>query len=164
MTMVSGQYNSSETFQQVNAGRKGQSGSMNSSINPIFFAKIKDGNVLFSDKELLKAHLTGLEGKDVDVIVRRHRKDRTNSQNRYYWGCVVAIPAQHFGYYSEEMHDAFKWLFLIREEQGKPKTVRSTADLSTLEFTDYVEKCRQFCAENGLFIPDPDSVDIPENK
>lgn len=127
-------------------------------IDPIFFASVKDGKVLFSDKEMLKAHLAGLEGKDIDIIVRPHRKDRTHSQNRWYWGCVVAIPAKHYGYTGDEMHDAFKVLFLRRDEEGKPLTFRSTASLSTLEFTEYVEKCRKWCAEQGLFIPDPDSV------
>ena len=130
-------------------------------ISPIFFASVKDGKILFSERESLDRYVQSFEGKEIDVIIRHHRKDRTHSQNRYYWGCVVAIPAEHFGYTINEMHDAFKLIFLLRDEGGKPVTVKSTAALSTLEFSEYVEQCRKWCSENGLFIPDPNEVDIP---
>lgn len=129
-------------------------------IQPVFFASIKDGKILFSDKGMFDKYVLTLNGKEVDVIVRTHRKDRTHSQNAWYWSCVVAIPAAHFGYTADEMHDAFKFLFLLRDEEGKPVTTKSTAELSTVEFSAYVEQCRKWCAENNLFIPDPSSVDI----
>ena len=130
-------------------------------IHPVFFGTVKDGKILFSDRGMFDTHISTVESKDVDIIVRPHRKDRTHSQNRYYWAAVVAIPAAHFGYTPEEMHDAFKLIFLLRDEGGKPVTVKSTAALSTLEFSEYVEQCRKWCSENGLFIPDPNEVDIP---
>ena len=136
---------------------------MGLNIHPVFFASIKDGKILFSDKGMFDKYVFTLTGKDVDVIVRPHRKDRTHSQNAWYWSCVVAIPAAHFGYTPEEQHDAFKLMFLLHDEEGKPVTLKSTAKLSTLEFTEYVEKCRKWSAENGLFIPDPDSVSVGSN-
>ena len=79
---------------------------------------------------------------------------RTNLQNRYYWVAVVGIPAQHFGYLPEEMHDAYKLMFLNLNDEGKPKTIRSTTTLSTKEFSEYVDKCAQWCAENEIVIPE----------
>lgn len=131
---------------------------MATNIYPVFYAIVKEGKILFSDKDMLKMHISTLEGKDIDVIVRQHRKDRTHSQNKWYWGCVVAISAKHYSYTSDEMHEAFKWLFLFRNEEGKPFTVRSTSNLSTMEFAEYAEKCRKWCAEKGLLIPDPDTL------
>lgn len=125
---------------------------------PVFFATVKDGKVLFSNKNLWELWLSKLDGQDVDVIVRKHKKDRTQRQNRYYWNTVVAIPAKHFGYTPEEIHESFKWLFLRKNEEGKPLTVRSTIELSTIEFMEYVEQCKQWCADQSLFIPDPESV------
>ncbi len=130
-------------------------------MNPIFRATIQKGKVVFDRVDMLNSYLIGLEGKEVEVIVSRRKKHRTNPQNSWYWACVVAIPAEHFGYTPDEMHEAFKWLFLKKDENNKPPTVRSTTSLSTVEFSEYVEKCRQFCAEEGLYIPDPEEVDYP---
>ena len=129
-------------------------------LDKIFFGKVANGKILFEDKEFLKNLILKFEGKDIDIIIRKHRKNRTIPQLRYYWGVCVAIPAKHFGYESEDMHNAFKFMFLLRDEEGKPMTVRSTASLSTLEFTQYIENCRKFCAEQGLFIPDPSAVEV----
>jgi len=89
-------------------------------------------------------------------VIPPERTPRTNLQNRYYWVSVVGIPAEHFGYLPEEMHDAFKFLFLRMHDEGKPETVRSTTTLTTKEFSDYVEKCAQWCAEQGILIPEPE--------
>lgn len=91
-------------------------------------------------------------------MTTKEKVNRTNLQNKYYWASVVGIPAEHFGYLPEEMHDAFKFLFLRIHEKGKPETVRSTTTLNTKEFSDYVEKCAQWCAEQGIYIPEPTEV------
>lgn len=127
-------------------------------MDPIFKAKVKDGKVVTADRDLLQIHLKTLEGMDVDLIVRKQKKDRTNQQNRWYWVAVVGIPALHFGYLPEEMHDAYKWMFLRRFEDGKPETVKSTTKLTTVEFNEYAEKCRTWAAEQGIVIPDPHAV------
>ena len=127
-------------------------------LSPVFLGEVKEGKLLFQDKDLLKTHIESLEGKEVDVVIRRHRKERSHRQNRYYWVAVVGIPAQHFGYLPEEMHDAFKMLFLRWEWEGKRSKVRSTTQLTTVEFSEYVEKCRQWCAEQDIFIPNPQGV------
>lgn len=81
---------------------------------------------------------------------------RTRRQNSYYWSVVVSIPAQEIGYFPEEMHDAFKIMFLKKHEEGKPETTRSTSSLTTDEFTEYISRCRHWCAEQGIYIPDPE--------
>ena len=89
-------------------------------------------------------------------LVPTEKVNRTNLQNRYYWGQVVAIPARESGYLDDEMHSAFKMMFLKKsEDRTKPPTVKSTATLTTQEFSEYVEKCRQWCAENGYDVPNP---------
>jgi hypothetical protein len=128
-------------------------------LNPIFRANIKKGKVVFDNVESFNNYLIPFEGKEVDVVVKKRKKSRTNPQNAYYWACIVAIPAEHFGYTQDEMHEAMKFMFLKKQEEGKPLTVRSTTSLSTIEFSEYVEKCRQFCAEEGLYIPDPDEIE-----
>lgn len=121
---------------------------------PVFDAEIVSGRLTMRNTDGFRAYLATLEGP-VRVTVGKRRKGRSDNQNRYYWGCVVKLAGDHFGYVSEEMHDAFKYLFLRREEPGKPLTLGSTAKMSTGEFCEYVENCRRWCAEQGLIVPDP---------
>jgi hypothetical protein len=134
-------------------------------MNPIFLGKIDKGNIILRERDKFYLYLRSMDNQEVEVIVRRPRRSRTDQQNRWYWACVVGIPAEHFGYTVDEMHESFKYLFLRRpEEPGKPVTMRSTTDLSTKGFTEYVEKCRQWCAEQNIVIPDPDQVDYEEKE
>jgi len=139
-------------------------------LNPIFDATVKNGKVIFHNLELLNGYLISLEKKEVEVVIRKKKKHRTNPQNAYYWACVVGnpnekgSPAEHFGYTAEELHEAYKFMFLRKHAEGKPDTVRSTKDVSTVEFSAYVEQCRQFCAEEGIYIPDPNEVDLEPDK
>lgn len=131
-----------------------------SKYTPIFFAKAKKGQLEFDNLKLFSQYLIALDGKIVQVVVKIPQKPRTRRQNRYYWSCVVSIPAEHFGYLPEEMHDAYKLLFLRMHEEGKPETIKSTTQLSTKEFNEYIEQCRQWAAEQGLVIPDPKEVEL----
>ena len=76
---------------------------------------------------------------------------------------VVAVAGEALGYDPEEMHEAFKMLFLLRHEQGKPDTVKSTTSLGVAEFSDYVERCARWCAQEGIVIPEAkaDPLDDP---
>jgi len=132
-------------------------------MNPIFSATVKKGKVIFDKLEMLNGYLISFEGKQIDVVIRKKKKIRSNVQNAWYWSCVVSIPAEHFGYTPDEMHEAYKFLFLKKSEEGKPLTVRSTTQLSTAEFTSYIEQCRQWCAGEGLVIPDPGEVDFSDD-
>ena len=129
-------------------------------MTPVFLASIIKEKLVFNNPEPYYRYLRSLNNKSVEVVIRLPRKDRSNQQNKWYWACVVAIPAEHFGYLPEEMHEAYKLLFLRLHEEGKPETVRSTATLSTVEFKEYTEKCQQWCAEQGIVIPDPNEISI----
>jgi hypothetical protein len=121
---------------------------------PAFDGEVANGKLTIRNRERFDAYLTTLDGP-VRVVVSKRKKNRSDNANRYYWGCVVKIAGDHFGYVAEETHDAFKYLFLRREEPGKPVTLGSTARMSVGEFYEYVEGCRRWCAEQGLVIPDP---------
>jgi hypothetical protein len=98
-----------------------------------------------------------LADKTAELIVRalEHGK-RSLPQNNYYWGVIIDISRDYFGYSSDEMHEAFKWKFL---RQGSPDlpTVRSTAskDFTTRDAEDYYEQIRIFMAGYGVIIPLP---------
>lgn len=133
-------------------------------IVPSFAGKVveKDGKIQLDiyEKPRFKRYLRTLLGVPaVEVFVRELKRRRSDRQNRYYWGVVVALLAEYFGYSREEMHEALKMKFLRKEPPDKPATVRSTTDLSTQEFEDYLEEVRQWAAEfYGIDIPLPDEV------
>jgi len=128
-------------------------------MNPIFRAVVQKGKVIFDRVGLFNDYLTLLEGKEVDVIVRKHKKNRSNNQNAYYWGVCIKILSEELGYTDDEVHEAMKMLFL-QDNLRKIPTLRSTAALSTVEFEEYIEKIRQWAAQElSCIIPLPNEVD-----
>lgn len=124
---------------------------------PIFRGRIAAGKLKLDHREDFAALVRRIEGKEIDLVLRLHRCRRSPSQNAWYWGCVVPVLAEHCGYDAEEMHEALKWRFL-KKHDGPLATVRSTADLSTAEMTEFIEKVRRLAAELGCSIPNPDQV------
>lgn len=129
-------------------------------MNLIFNATIKKGKVVFNNVEMFNKHLIPFEGKDVEVVVRNHKKIRSNPQNRFLWGCVYQLISESTGYTREEVHDAMRLMFLKDEDRAIP-TLRSTTSLTTVEMNEYWERIQQFAAEKlNLIIPDPNQIEI----
>lgn len=127
-------------------------------ISPVFTGKVEKGKLVLMNPEMFEAHVRSLEG-DVTLTIKRRRKDRSNEQNKYYWGVVVKILGDSFGYLPEEMHEALKLKFLLVEDRPL-KTVKSTAGLSTVEFEDLMTKIRMWAqTEHNIYIPLPNEVE-----
>lgn len=123
--------------------------------------KVLDGKLILQDPNWFREQLKSLEGKEVDVIVKRRKKTRSNPQNDYYFGVVVPAFMKIFegagiDYDKDKSHSilATKYL-LIHEPYSR---VRSTTELSTVEFNDYLLELQQWAAEMGYYIPDPNEV------
>ena len=119
----------------------------------------------FVDKGQIKAdvsfyrYLNSLEGQNVDVTVRKHRKQRSNQENRYYRGVVVFMFADFTGYDNEEAHLALRQRFLSTVDDNGLMRIRSTTELSTSEFEDYMTQCRMLGDTLGFYVPAPNEVD-----
>jgi hypothetical protein len=107
--------------------------------------------------DTVKKHLAG---EEVEITIGRLRKKRSGKQNRYYRGIVVEMIAEAAGYSTnEEAHDALRIHFLRKHHDERPATIRSTTELTTSEFEEYLSKCRQLAAEMwGIYIPLPNEV------
>lgn len=117
------------------------------------------GKLLLEDREYFDNHIRSLDG-DVQVIVRKPIKQRSNQENRYYWGVVVKLLSEHTGYSDDEMHDALRMLFLKDHAEGLP-TLKSTASLSTVDFEDYMSKVRQWASQElQVYVPEPNEVEV----
>jgi hypothetical protein len=136
-------------------------------MTPVFLGTIKEGK-LFLDKTVqFKQHLqTFPTGKRVEVTVERLKHPRSNQQNRYYFGVVVHEIAKHTGHEPEQVHELLKQMFSPKWHYpagliGAAGIPTSTTRLDTLEFTDYIEKCRLWANEFlGLQIPLPGEVTV----
>lgn len=97
------------------------------------------------------------------------RNQRSNRQNRWYWGCIVAAFADYCNEQDYEItepdqaHEFLKARFLavtVRcRDTGEVigRRVRSTTELDTAQFADYCERCRSWLADFfGIVVPDPD--------
>jgi len=100
----------------------------------------------------IKAIETAKEG--YECIIRKIKKQRSLNQNSYYWGIVIKIMSQELGYTDNEMHQVFASEFLMYINRDR-KFIKSTTELSTIEFENYLENCRRLASENGIFIPLP---------
>lgn len=111
--------------------------------------------------------LNQFEGKHVEIIIKKARSKRSDQQNRYMWGCVIAIVRQglkDLGYIMspEETHEFLKDKFLDYETMANSdgieigKKYKSTTELTKGEFSSYIEQIQIFAAEIlNVVIPDP---------
>ncbi len=105
--------------------------------------------------------LQTLEGKDLETIVRKKRRQRSLPQNRYFHGVVCRIFCDTLwgdGEY-EEMKRALceKFLSSVDERTGL-KRIKSTTELSTVEWELFMRQCRKFGDELGFFVPEPNQI------
>lgn len=137
----------------------------------VYFGSVKDGALKISNRNNLLLDLKSLEGKEIEIKISKKKKTRSDSQNKYYWGCVVPIVKQGLidaGYEREKInnslvvHDFLKSMFckkieLISVDTGEilflPPTTTSN---STTQMMEYFEDIKRWCAEFlGISIPDP---------
>jgi len=136
-------------------------------IVPILKGTIVAGKINFADEEKLRMHLASfMDEAKIEVVIRKARSQRTIKQNNYYWAGVLEIIHQETGNDIHDLHDFFKAKFLQKRIEifGKTYTViRSTTDLNTKEFTEYIRQIKMNAASTlDIFIPDAKDITIPE--
>lgn len=123
-------------------------------------ATVKEGKLIFLDPAVANAVIWKIkEGENVIVSIKRRSKNRTLKQNAFYWAVVLPVIAEETGHTVNEVHEAYKRLFLppklIEFGSMRFKEPGSTADLSTEDFWKYIEEIRAHAGtEFGLNIPD----------
>lgn len=128
-------------------------------LSPVFFGYVTKGELYLEQERRYDALLRHLEGSDIELLLRKRRRTRSNQQNRYLHGVVIPVFAEHLGYDPTEMKEALKWRFLQVHRNGKLPTVRSTANLNTAEMTEFIEQTRRLAAEMGCNIPNPGELE-----
>lgn len=122
--------------------------------SPIFHGVVSNGQIVVHNQDGFAWLVKKLEGKSIEIVLRKYIQRRTSPQNRYMWGVVYPILCEHFGWDScEEMHDAMKDKFLTDRSGPIPK-VGSTAKLNREDFGDYLDRIILWAAtEHQCIIP-----------
>lgn len=127
---------------------------------PVFRATVNKCRLDIHDQQKWVIYLASLNGKEVEVTVKKPEKKRSLNENSYYWKIVVPILADYFGYSESEMHEAIKYRFLI-DNSGKIPKIGSTAKLTTVEFEKLMTDIRQWAAQEWqVYIPLPNEIDF----
>lgn len=109
------------------------------------------------------------EGHAWAVETKRHKRRRSDSQNRYLNGVAYKILAQATGYERDDISEYLCGQYFGWKEKRVPGKrvvqvpIRTTttnedgryAPLNTSEFAEYVAFVQRFGAEHGVYIPDP---------
>lgn len=95
---------------------------------------------------------------------RPYGKTRSNRENRYYWPVVIGILVEATGNSKQAMH------MYLRSQFADPEVVtmkgqsfyvpKSTTEMTTGEFEQYLSDCRQWASEEGYFIPLPNEAPL----
>lgn len=123
---------------------------------PVFKGTPKNGVMSINNIGQWTRYMQTLDGVECDIVVRKYRKKRSLPQNAYFHGVVCVLLGNHWGYTVDEAHSAICTEFLTIDDGVKPPYVRSTTDLDTEEFNQFLEVVKIWAAEEWKTnIPDP---------
>jgi hypothetical protein len=120
--------------------------------------------VLSEAQRLISTLKNGFHRLEVSLI--RFHPRRSELQNNWYWGSFVTpfgsyLRVNNPKFTNEMAHEVLRKMFLeesiFNERTGKVYTyVKSTTNLTTVEFCEYLEKCgAMLMTECGISVPDP---------
>ena len=118
---------------------------------PILYGQVKDGKLKLDVPQSYLVELSKFEGQRIELTIRKERHIRSLNQNKYYWGVIIEILSNNFGYDKEEMHEELK-----RKFNPKPSKIdydktygASTAKISIVEFGEYLER-KTVCRSDNM--------------
>lgn len=132
-----------------------------------YSGRVVGGKLVLDDytKAKLAAEVKELEGKCVELVIKKLPR-RSNAQNAYYWGVVVAMVKEGLRVMGHKVSDEDTHAFLKDRFNGKDvasidgeyigKIGGSTKLMNKAEFMEYLAAIQQFAAQYlGVVIPDP---------
>lgn len=133
---------------------------MSKLLSPIITGRVEGGKFVASNANLFRKAFWSHEGREVDVVVKRHRKNRSVNANAYYWGKVIPMIGEAIGESdAEAVHEMLKMehnYYIKTVGKRELRVPLSTADLSTEDFQAYIDRVKRWGSEwLSLYIPDP---------
>jgi hypothetical protein len=136
---------------------------------PVFHGSVTaDGQLVLAghQREQRRRYLEGLSNKDVDVIVKPRRNQRSLDQNAYWHGVPFKLLREHLGYESVDelkvdlMGECWGW---TKTKSGHDIPVKvHTSQLTTDEGAWFTEWLVRFGAQlpSPCLIPMPNEVEV----
>lgn len=133
-----------------------------------FTCRVANGRIPPKTAEQIAKVVRNADGKQIIITLAEVKRKRSNQQNAYYWGVVVQAVLEVFRE-AGNMVDADDVHLFLKLHVGKLaqvivtpggkviKSLGSTAKLSTVEFSNYIERIRAWAMEVlDIDIPSPD--------
>lgn len=149
---------------------------MSKKVTPQFEAVIRlvDGKhrPVPKDPETLQQYLDMRfkEHQDVYIVVKKRFKkrsqgaiDEASNQNGYYWGVVIPILSEYFGYLPWEMHEVLRPMFWSEPHEKHPEIKRpiSSTEVNNVAWENKMQDIRTWAqVDYDVLIPEPNEVDI----
>jgi hypothetical protein len=132
------------------------------SIELYFTARVENGKMINLNRDKLNTQIHYFEGKDIEIIIRKKKRSRTNQQNKAQWWYYTEL-GNYLGYTPEEMHEICKFKFLKRDgynEESKEhiEYYKSTSSLTISEHSEYLDKIRIWASSLGFYLPEPNEI------
>ena len=120
-----------------------------------YISNVKDDNLQMNVRKQIAKDLKEHNGKKVLITIKRVGAQRSDRQNRYYWGCVVLSQIDCFKerwgeiWDKDEVHDwnkcnVFSSDFVDEDTGEIIKRPGSSRTKTKTEFEERMEKLRQF--------------------
>jgi len=117
-----------------------------------------ENGILKRNRNLLIDAIKSFEGQNVIVTIEKAKKKRSNPQNAYYWGILIALTVEaiknEWGeiWSIQKAHQFLKGKFLFFERVNEitgeiVKTPKSTTENTTTEQENYHTEIRNFLKE-----------------
>lgn len=126
------------------------------------------GGQFRQNKDLIRSAIKQFEGKELKIIFKKHYKQRTKSENSFYWGVWIPILQRAildtWGEIRDvsEVHEIVKlncnYEERINEDTGLfVRVPKSSTDLNTYEWEfEFKQRIRQFALDFfNTTLPDP---------
>uniref|UniRef100_A0A6H1ZE28 Putative lambda recombination protein n=1 Tax=viral metagenome TaxID=1070528 RepID=A0A6H1ZE28_9ZZZZ len=133
-------------------------------MNPIFTGEIIKGKLKLDNPHKYLVQIAALNGKKIELVLRRRKSKRSLAQNAAYWGIAIEILKNHLGYDKDEMHHALKVKFASKTDPDTGLViVESTTKMDTKRFIEYYESIQRWAAEFlDCYIPSPNESDYQD--
>jgi len=128
-----------------------------------FYGEVQDGKLLPQEtRDEIALFISTLQG-NVRITIEQSKRYRSLDQNRLYWR-ILTIIAHEVGHTTEELHEAFKLMFLPRETvvigNKSIEIPVSTTELSTAEFKEYIDRICTEAAEMDIVVALPGEIPL----
>ena len=127
-------------------------------MNSITITSKVDQGRLVRNKGKIKNAIQHFEGKEVELVIRKKKRQRTTPQNAYYFGVIIPITINAINdewgeiWGIDKTHDFYKQMFLYEEKVNEQtseviKIPKSSTENTTIEQEEFHLQCKEFLKE-----------------